>query len=140
MTVREMTIDDIAYLKLQADWMYDRYILYLTAGTGPAWIQLDDNGEPLCAFGAAFLYDGVCEAWFNLIEKRHVISQVRTVQRFLSEQGKKFNVRRFHATVKCDYDIGRKFIEFLGFKCETPDGMKEYNPDGSDAYMYSRIT
>jgi len=134
--IRKMTLDDIPLLNLSEDWMRGRYRMYLAAETGPSWV-MEDNGGLLCAFGAAFLWSGVCEVYFNLIEKRHIISQLRTVKRFLDEQGKKYNVRRFHATVKCDFDIGKKFIEFLGFQCEGK--LRKYNPDGSDAYLYSRI-
>jgi len=138
MSVRKMTIADIAVLKLPEQWMRDRYEMYLDAGTGPAWI-MEDNGRPLCAFGAAFLWDGVCEVWFNLIEKTNTIGQIRAAKRYLLEQGKKYKVRRFHATIKCDSKISSRFVEALGFKCETPNGMKNYNPDGSTAYLYSRI-
>ena len=131
-----MTIDDIQLLKLEADWMYDRYRMYLHAGTGPAWI-MDDDGGPLCAFGAAFLWDGVCEVWFNLIKKDKIKSQLRIIKAILNEQGRHYHVTRYQATVKESFCKGIKFVKALGFEFEGK--LRRYLPDGSDADMYSRL-
>jgi hypothetical protein len=133
-----MTTEDIPFLKLDAEWMRDRYYRYLEEELCPAFI-MEDEGRLLCAFGAAFLWDSVCEVWFSLIRKEKTISMIRTMRRYIDLVREKYNVRRFHATIKCNSAVSKKLVETLGFKCETPEGMKFYNPDGSDAYMYSRI-
>ena len=139
MIVREMTVKDIPYLNLKEQWMKDNYAAYLENGTGPAWI-IENDGKILCGFGAAFLWQGCCEVWFSLVRKEKTISIVRIIKEYLKVQTKALNIRRMHATVKCDFETGRRFIEFLGFKCETPSGMQNYNPDGTTAYLYSRTT
>ena len=133
-----MTIEDTVFLKLDAEWMYERYRRYLECETGPAFILSDDANSPLCAFGCAVLWDGVAEAWFNLIRKENTITQIRIVKRCIESQIVKLKIRRLHATAKCTSDISKKFVEAMGFRCETPFGMKAYNPDGSAAYLYSR--
>ncbi len=136
--LREMKIEDIKLLKFDEAWKKVAYERYLEAQTGPAWI-MEVEGKPVCAFGAAFLWTGVCEVWYHLIEKVATISQIRTIRRYLDEESKKQNVKRMHAMIRCDFEIGNKFVTALGFKCETPDGMENFNQDGSSAYMYSRL-
>lgn len=134
--IRKMTIDDIASLNFEADWMKDRYKLYLERETGPAWIMEDDKG-PLCAFGAAFLWDGVCEVWFNLIRRERTVRQILAARRYLKEQGVIYRVKRFQATIKCDFKKGVEFVKLLGFHYEGK--LEKYHPDGTDALMYARI-
>ncbi len=136
-TIRPMIVDDIPSLVLEHEWLRDAYYSYFDQGKGPAWVLEDENGMIAC-FGATILWPGVCEVWFSLIRKDRSITAIRTIRRFLEEQGKRFGVRRFHATISDD--IGRKFVKFFGFKLETPDGMKGYNPDGSTAWLYSRTS
>jgi len=138
LNIRPMTLDDIKYLVLPEEWMRERYIPYIEAQTGPAWI-LEDEGEKLCAFGASLMWSGVYEVWFNLIKKKRLLRQALTVKSYLKNEWKKYKVHRVFAMVRCDFEIGRRFVEALGFHCETPDGMKQYNPDKSDAYLYARI-
>lgn len=133
-----MTKEDIRFLKLDAEWMYERYERYLDCENNTAFAMEDEIGL-LCAFGCAFLWDGVCETWFNLIRKEKTITQIRTIKRYIEEQSKKLNICRMHSTVKCTSLIGIRFVEKLGFHCETPCGMKSYNPNGSDAFLYSYI-
>ena len=139
MNIRRMTIDDIERLNFDEQWKADNYVAYLKNEVGPAWVIESDSGELLCGFGAAFLWQGVCEVWFNLVKKEKTICVIRLVKRYLAEQVKTLGIKRMHATVKCDFEAGRKFVESLGFRCETPFGMKNYNPDGSAAYLFSRV-
>ena len=133
--VREMNTSDIPYLVLEHEWLREVYYDYFDQGRGPAWVLQDDEGRIAC-FGATILWPGVCEVWFSLIRTDRTITVIRNVKRFLEEQGKRFGIRRFHATISDE--VGKRFVKFFGFKCETPDGMLGYNPDGSIAYMYSR--
>jgi len=135
MRIRRMTIEDVPILKLEEQWMYDRYVNYLDCNTGPAWIL--ENGEPLCAFGAAFEWPGACEAWFNLIKKTHTISIIRTVKRYIEEQAKILNVKRMQAIVRKDNKKNIRFLLALDFKIEGI--MRKKLPDGSDAYLFARI-
>lgn len=134
--VREMTTADIPFLVLEHEWLREVYYDYFDQGRGPAWMLEDEDGRIAC-FGASILWPGVCEVWFSLIRTDRNIVVIRSVKRFLEEQGKRFGVRRCHATISDD--IGKRFTEFFGFKCETPKGMLGYNPDGSTAWLYSRV-
>jgi hypothetical protein len=133
-----MTVEDVGILKVREEWMRQAYQRYLESHNGYAWVLEGEDG-PICAFGGAFLWGGVCEIWFNLICKKHTIAVIRIAKRYLEEQAGKNNVHRLQATTKCDSVVGNKFIKWFGFKNETPDGMKNYNPDGSDAYLYAKI-
>ena len=133
---RPMVMSDIDSLKLEFDWMKDRYRLYLESQCGPAWIMEDENG-PICAFGAAFQWDGVCEVWFNIARMVHTITQVRTIKRHLDEHEETYSVKRYWATIKCNFKSGKRLVEFLGFHLEGV--MQKYHPDGSDSYLYAKI-
>lgn len=135
-TTREMTPDDIPFLVLEHEWLRDVYYDYFDEGRGPAWILEDEYGIIAC-FGASILWPGVCEVWFSLVRTDKPVTVIRNSKRFLEEQGRRFGVRRFHATIS--NEVGRKFVKFFGFECETPEGMKSYNPDGSTAWLYSRV-
>jgi len=131
-----MTLDDIVHLKLPEEWMRERYIPYIEAQTGPAWV-LEDEGKILCMFGASFYWKGVCEVWFNLIEKTKPITQVRTIRRYLEEQAKVYGAWKAFAMIKCNFLVGKKFVEAVGFKYKTT--LEKHHPDKSDAYLYERF-
>lgn len=132
-----MTKEDVPLLKLEAPWMRDRYYRYLESKNGPALV-MEDEGGLLCAFGAVFLWEGTCEVWFSLIRQEHSVAMIRTVLRTIEQQASALHIRRMQATVRCDSEPSQTFIESLGFLLETPFGMKNYNPDGSAALLYSR--
>ena len=131
-----MTVEDIPYLKLEQESLREVFYDYFDQGRGPAWVLEDEDGRIAC-FGAAILWPGVCEVWFSLIRSDRNIVAIRSVKRFLEEQGKRFGVRRFHATISDE--VGKRFVKFFGFTLETINGMVGYNPDGSTAWLYSRI-
>lgn len=135
--IRTMQLSDIKLLKLPEIWMEERYIEYLTNNTGPAWILEDDNGKPLAAWGAAILWDGVGEVWFNLIRHENIKFIVRTIKVHLTDKTKEWGLWRLHASIKGDFEIGKRFAEFFGFKFEG--NLKAYNPDGSDAAMFALV-
>ncbi|MCK5611575.1 GNAT family N-acetyltransferase [Candidatus Pacearchaeota archaeon] len=136
-TVREMVPADIPFLKLEHEWLRDVYYDYFDQGRGPAWVLEDEDGRIAC-FGASILWPGVCEVWFSLIRTDMPIAVIRKAKRFLEEQGKRFGVKRFQCSVNVNNEISIKFVEFFGFKNETPKGMKFYLPNGDDAYLFSR--
>lgn len=47
--------------------------------------------------------------------------------------------RRIEMTVADGFESGRRWAEMLGFKCETPEGMKGYGPEGSNHFLYARV-
>jgi hypothetical protein len=134
-----MTTSDIPFLVLEQESLRDVYYDYFEEGRGPAWVLQDEDGRIAC-FGASILWDGVCEVWFSLIRSDRNITVIRTVKRFLEEQGKRFGVKRFQSSVNVNNEISLKFVKFFGFKNETPESMKCYLPNGDDAYLFSRTT
>lgn len=150
MNTRPITVGDIDSLNLSEQWMRDRYRTYIEADVGPAWIVEDEKGV-LCAFGAAVYWNGMwcggaegnvnglCEVWYILIDKRKILSQMKEIKKHLSEQPKKYGVHRLQAVTKKGFEAGVRLFEFLGFKCETPDGMKKYFPDGATGLLYSKV-
>ena len=133
-----MTADDIPCLVLEQESLRDVYYEYFDEGRGPAWVLEDESGIIAC-FGATILWPGVCEVWFSLVRADKSISVIRNAKKFLEEQGERFGVKRFQAAVNVNNKTSIKFVEFFGFKNETPKGMKSYLPDGSTAYLFSRI-
>ena len=67
------------------------------------------------------------------------IIAIHTIRDKLEELLKDNNIRRAQAAIRTDFAEAIKMVEFLGFKNETPDGMKYYFPDKSNGYLYSRI-
>jgi hypothetical protein len=47
-------------------------------------------------------------------------------------------VNRVEAYVHADFTASRKWLRFLGFKNETPEGMKNWGPEGETFYLMAR--
>lgn len=139
MIFRPMRIEDVDRLKLDEDWIYDRFRYYMSSELGPAYIA-EENGRPLCAFGALFEWghSGACEVWFNLIEKDRSFNISRILKRMITGLAEQYKITRMQAVVKCSSEINNRFMKFLGFVNETPDGMKNKLHNGQTAYLYSR--
>ena len=139
MTINRMTIDDLKCLKLDEPWMYERFRNYFQCNIGPAFI-VTEAGLPVCAFGALFEWGngGACEVWFNLISNNRAFSAAKLVKRKIKELAESFKITRMQAIVKCESKINNRFMEFMGFVNETPNGMKNKLHTGQTAYMYSR--
>lgn len=134
-----MTIEDVPKLKLEETWMYERFQNCLERELGPAFV-VEEAGKMLCAYGALFEWgtSGACEVWFNLIEKARTFNIVRIIKRLLPELAKRYGVTRMQAVIQCGVETNRRFMEFMGFENETPNGMKNKLYNGQTAYLYSR--
>lgn len=139
LTFREMTIEDVPRLKLDVEWMYERFMNYIKSNNGPAFV-IEEQGDALCAFGAVFEWGagGPCEVWFNLIENKRTFNIARIVKRLIEELAKKYKITRMQAVVRCDSDVNLRFMRFMGFINETPNGMKNKLHDGQNAFLFSR--
>jgi hypothetical protein len=51
----------------------------------------------------------------------------------------RYTESRIETHVRTDFIIGQKWVKMLGFKNETPDGMKKWGEDGFDYFMYSVV-
>ena len=140
LTIRPMTLEDVPKLKLDEEWMYERYRNYLECKTGPSFI-VEEANQSICAFGALFEWGGggACEVWYNLIEKKRTFNIARIVKRLIESLATRYKITRMQAIVKCDSKVNNRFMDFMGFINETPFGMKNKLYNGHDAYLYSRV-
>lgn len=60
----------------------------------------------------------------------------RTLQSFVEIH--ETPIKRIQAMVAEDYGSSRRWLELLGFKNETPNGMKNYGADGSTYMLYAK--
>lgn len=102
------------------------------------------EGNIVAVYWLQVLWEGC--GWVGLImtadcEKKGVfgIITIHTIREKLEELLRDNNIRRAQAAIRTGFTEAIKMIEFLGFKNETPDGMKDYFPDKGDAFLYSRI-
>ena len=109
----------------------------------------DDNtytviyeGQIVAVGGLQVKWEGVGLLWLMLTQdsKKHGIHGVRALQAigdkmdYLVEKNKLW---RAEAVIRTDFGQAVKMIEFFGFKCECI--MRQYMPDKSDAYLYSKV-
>jgi hypothetical protein len=96
-----------------------------------------DGDRCLGAGGYRRVWDGRAVAWIVLAgalgpAMRPVVRQLRAALDMCP-------ARRIEMTVRADFLNGMRLADVLGFRCETPDGMQAFFPDGSDAYLFVRI-
>lgn len=103
---------------------------------GDAWTAMAD-GEPVACAGLVPVWFGRAYAWALLSESAgaHMVAITRAVRRAL-DMGE---FRRVEMAVRAGFAEGERWARLLGFVLETPDPMRAYMPDGSDAYLYSRV-
>lgn len=110
---------------------------YMAALEGPyCWTAKD--GELILGCGGAWeLWGGRALAWSLLSGEAgsHMLSVHKAVYRFLNG----LPMRRIETYVDADFKAGHRWAEMLGFKLETPEGMKGFLPDGKAAFMYARV-
>lgn len=139
LTFRQMKLEDVPLLKLDAEWMYERFRHYIECNNGPAGV-FEEKGQVLCAFGAIYEWgiEGACEVWFNLIENRRTFNIARIIKRGIQEFAVRNKITRMQAIIRCDSEVNIRFMRFMGFINETPNGMRSKLHDGKSAYLYSR--
>ncbi len=139
LTFRPMALDDVPLLKLDEEWMYERFHNYIECDNGPALV-IEEQGQALCAFGIIFEWGlaGACEVWFNLIENKRTFNIARILKRTIEKMVVQHKITRMQAIVRCDSAVNLRFMRFMGFVNETPHGMKNKLPDGHSAFLYSR--
>lgn len=101
---------------------------------GVTFIQ---DGKPIAIVGAFEVVPGVAHLWAN-VSKHLNIRFAKTARITLDGFLKSNGVRRAQMTVRRDYHAGMRFARFLGFSPEAL--MMKYGPDGSDYWLYARVT
>lgn len=97
-----------------------------------------ENDRGLLLIGSLFtIWPGrmeLCALLSELVGPSELVSLHRGVRRFLSEAR-----GRVEATVDGAFPEGHRWMEMLGFTCETPDGMRGYLPNGGTSFLYARF-
>lgn len=106
------------------------------AATGAAWAAIDDGGV-LALAGVSSLWEGRGMAWCLLSDHAatRMVSLTRGIGRYLDG----VKCRRLEMYVDAGFVAGRRWAEMLGFRNETPEGMKGFMPNGNNAYLYARV-
>ena len=78
------------------------------------------------------------EAWLIPSDNipKYKLKIIRTLKNHIDKITAEDDLHRLQATVRDDFDIAKRFIEFLGFEREGT--LKNYGPDKTDHIMYSR--
>jgi len=141
--VRGFHLNDVQSLKLRLEdtdrLIYRNEAEWLEVAKKSIAYTLLYDDKILCCGGVCFYREGFGEAWILCSHgvEDHPLITVRAVKNVIEDIMKFCQVHRVQATVRCDWDRAQKFIEFLGFQKEGT--LRQYGPDRSDYYMYSRI-
>jgi len=137
--LRDMDVKDVPLLRLEEEWMYQRFVQALSSDSSAAFIVEDES--PICAFGALFEWENhdAAEVWFNIIKKTNVYDAIKMIKRSIPLLAKDYQVKRMQAIIQCDKKEHVRFIEFMGFRNETPFGMKKKLYNGKDAYLFAKV-
>lgn len=98
------------------------------------------DGRIIGAFGYMELWQGVYEVWIipSIYVSQYATIFGKRVKKLLDTIAKTHEVHRFQTTSPSDA-LHDKWMRFLGFECETPDGMKNYTVNKNEYKMWSRI-
>lgn len=140
--VRPFQREDLAALQLQPAqaWMQPMVAL-------DAYARQMEAAESFSAFadGACIAIGGLTVIWPGRAHASALISAAvgpvamaylhRVVARHLDVSIH----RRIEATVDGEFKAGHRWLDLLGFRLETPGGMRGYMPDGGKSYLYARV-
>lgn len=118
----EATIEVKASMELLAKWP-----------GASAWTFVE-GGKITAIAGVIGIHPGNMEVWVHITPdiERHKLSTLKDAGKQLNKV--KAGVDRLQASVKADFEQGKAFVSFFGFKCE---GLMRKFKDGEDYYMYS---
>lgn len=117
-------------------------LIALQAQNGIAYTGTNDEGEIIAIGGVVLLWDKVGSGWVltsDLLLKYKIWTH-RAIKEILELAVVKYNLHRIESIILKDHCISQKWAERLGFENETPNGMKKYDSEGNDYYLYARIT
>ena len=107
---------------------------------GPSFTAVEGD-KILCCAGLKVVKEGVGEGWMVLAEegtdKKYAKNVYVQTLLHLGEMIKDLNLHRIQAWVRCDFPLGVKFLEGMGFEREGI--MRKYDVDKMDCYLYSLI-
>lgn len=94
------------------------------------------DGDLIVCGGVTEYWAGRGEAWaiFHPEGRKYFA----TIQRVTREFFDRCPIRRVEASIACDFSVGKRWVESLGFKLEC-ERLRSFFPDGGDATLYSRL-
>jgi hypothetical protein len=93
---------------------------------------------PMAAVGVIPIFPGKRAVVWALVSRHsgpYMLPLLRFMKAFLAED----TTDRLEFLVLEDFKAGHKLARMLGFKCETPEGMKKHSAVGSTEYLYARV-
>lgn len=98
------------------------------------------NGFPVLSGGVFPLSSYVAQAW--MLVSNQFLESTRREKHFITNKLKSLideegPFGRIQADTETWFDQGANFLEYLGFEREGV--MKNFNPDGSDSYLYGYV-
>lgn len=100
------------------------------------WTLLDGERVLACA-GLIMMWPGRYGAW--AVISRMIGAAGMVVLTRAARRGLDLQTGRVEAIVADGFAAGHRWAELLGFTKDTPEAMKSWLPDGSAAFMYSRV-
>lgn len=96
-----------------------------------------DDGVVLAIFGVSAQTENRALAWCLLGSHCDGYDMLKFT-RYAKSVFEKTAYKRIEAIVKEGFAPARRWVEILGFNCETPQGMVNWFADGRRAFLYSR--
>lgn len=95
------------------------------------------DGNVLACSGTAEVWSGRVVAWALISNQagRHMVGIHKAVAGYLSAA----KYRRIEAWVDEGFAPGMRWLELLGFVCETPLPMRGFRPDGGSCFLFSKV-
>jgi hypothetical protein len=95
------------------------------------------DGRPIACAGLAnrWYESWITWAYLSRDTAKYMLPITRAIRKALPDLPK----GRIEAATPMDYAAGRRWLEMLGFTCETPNGMRHYTPDGRSFALYSLV-
>lgn len=144
MTVIPLKVEHFAAMAVQPAQAFARVVLedpevapFLAAQE--SFTAMDGDLVLGCG-GVLKQWEGRLMAWALLgtaIGTRRMLWIHNRTRFFLRDQLKR--CRRIETTVDSEFPEGHRWVRALGFRCETPDGMPGYRPDGGSSHLYAMV-
>jgi len=137
-TVRDATQEDFDYIRQNP--VEDALRFYPPIKVdGPAKAGLY-NGVLLGCGGVVEFWPGCGEGWIAMSRNcmEYSIPAFYCVKKITDGFMTDLKLKRLQATARVDFPKAKYLLEALGFECEGI--MKNYLPDGADAYIYAKFS
>ena len=99
------------------------------------------DDKPVVSFGVFIRQKGVGDVWMSVSKLASKTPKlvIKTVKEYIEKVMREKELKRLQTPVLNDFTTGLRFVSTLGFKCETPDGMKYYGYRGETYKLFSLI-